>query len=412
MFKNIATNKKAIKAGNEFLEKANKIHNNKYDYSKFIYVNNKIKSIVICNEHGEFEQEPSSHLQGSGCGKCYGTHLSNTIEFSLKANKIHNNKYDYSQVEYINNGIKIKIICPEHGVFEQKPKNHLSGQGCHKCSNGISTSLPEQTIFYYLNQLPLKVENRKKIYGVELDIFISELNLGIEYDSKRYHTNEKDIKKQNILHDNKINLIRIREKGLSTINGSHNILRKNKSSQELENIIKDVIIYINLNYNKNYDVDVDLKRDNIEILETIKRNKHLSSIVYTHPHLIEQWHPTKNGSLEPKHFSKGSDQKVWWLCKNEHSYETSISHKTNKKTNCPYCSNKKVCEDNSLASKYSIDIINKFWDCDKNINITPHDVTPNSDKKIWCFTLKGEIRFVEVYYLRKTLDSYIKKLNK
>jgi len=55
------------------------------------------------------------------------------INFVEKANKIHNNKYDYSLVEYINSKSKIKIICPIHGVFEQTPAKHLMGRGCQKC---------------------------------------------------------------------------------------------------------------------------------------------------------------------------------------------------------------------------------------------------------------------------------------
>ena len=55
-------------------------------------------------------------------------------EFINKASKIHNNKYDYSNIEYKNISTKIKIICPIHGEFEQSPSKHLIGQGCPKCS--------------------------------------------------------------------------------------------------------------------------------------------------------------------------------------------------------------------------------------------------------------------------------------
>ena len=54
-------------------------------------------------------------------------------EFIEKSIKIHSDKYDYSLVNYINNYTKINIICKEHGVFSQKPNNHLSGSICFKC---------------------------------------------------------------------------------------------------------------------------------------------------------------------------------------------------------------------------------------------------------------------------------------
>ena len=124
----------------EFIKKANEIHNNKYDYSKVEYVNNYTKVCVICPEHGEFWQKPNHHLQGRGCPKCSHQSFKYSLdEWINKANEVHSNKYDYSKVEYINNHTKICIVCPEHGEFWQDPAAHLCGQGCPKCAN-ISNS--------------------------------------------------------------------------------------------------------------------------------------------------------------------------------------------------------------------------------------------------------------------------------
>jgi hypothetical protein len=54
-------------------------------------------------------------------------------KFIIKANIVHHNKYDYSLVEYKNNKLKVKIICPIHGIFEQRPDSHLQGKSCKKC---------------------------------------------------------------------------------------------------------------------------------------------------------------------------------------------------------------------------------------------------------------------------------------
>lgn len=56
-------------------------------------------------------------------------------DFLIKANAVHNGRYDYSKVEYKGSQIKICIICPEHGEFWQIPSAHLRGNGCPKCSN-------------------------------------------------------------------------------------------------------------------------------------------------------------------------------------------------------------------------------------------------------------------------------------
>lgn len=132
-----------IQNTNDFISAAKKIHHNKYDYSKTIYVNEKIKVKVICPEHGEFEIEPNSHLNGRGCIKCTNKQKSNTDDFIKRAKKIHGNKYDYSKVDYINNHTKVIIICPEHGVFMQTPKNHLNGQKCPKCSSNYHYTTEE-----------------------------------------------------------------------------------------------------------------------------------------------------------------------------------------------------------------------------------------------------------------------------
>ena len=115
-----------------FIEKAIKIHGNKYDYSKVEYIKSKLKIIIICEEHGEFEQTPSHHLLGKSCKFCSGW-KSNSQIFIQKSIILHNDKYDYSKVEYINSETKVKIICKEHGVFKQEPNSHLKGYGCAKC---------------------------------------------------------------------------------------------------------------------------------------------------------------------------------------------------------------------------------------------------------------------------------------
>ena len=120
---------------NDFINKANLIHNNKYDYSKVEYVNNSTKVCIICPEHGEFWQTPRNHLIGQGCPLCNGTFKLTNQEFIEKANLIHNNKYDYSKVEYVNSSTKVCIICPKHGEFWQTPHHHLNGHGCSKCRN-------------------------------------------------------------------------------------------------------------------------------------------------------------------------------------------------------------------------------------------------------------------------------------
>ena len=118
-----------------FIEKSKKIHYNKYDYSEINYISAKEKIKIYCNIcKCFFYQTPNNHLSGYGCPFCGKTKKRTQENFINLSKKIHKNKYDYSKVDYKNNLKKIKIICVTHGEFEQIPKNHLKGQGCPKCA--------------------------------------------------------------------------------------------------------------------------------------------------------------------------------------------------------------------------------------------------------------------------------------
>ena len=121
------------KTTEQFIEEAKKIHGNKFDYSKVDYKNANTKVCIICPEHGEFFQRPISHLRGDKCPSCSGNKKLTSEQFIKKSNEIHNNKFDYSKVDYKNHSTKVCIICPEHGEFWQTPNSHLSGKGCPKC---------------------------------------------------------------------------------------------------------------------------------------------------------------------------------------------------------------------------------------------------------------------------------------
>lgn len=130
----------------DFIAEARKVHGDKYDYSKAEYVNSNTPICIICPEHEEFWQIPKSHLKGHGCPKCGRIKTirgkKKTIEdFKAEAEKIHGNRYDYSQAQYVDVNTKITIIChvkdkngKEHGAFEQSPHSHLRGSGCPKCA--------------------------------------------------------------------------------------------------------------------------------------------------------------------------------------------------------------------------------------------------------------------------------------
>lgn len=272
----------------EFVEKAKKVEKHKdkkYDYSKVKYINVRTKVIIICPEHGEFEQTPNKHLSGRGCPDCgnisrktsqmadhkyfveqakilhgdrynyseskyngrsgevnikcethgiftqlAGNHLLgegcyqcgkesmiekeklSTNEFITRSNKSHGNRYDYSEVLYVNGKTKVNIICKVHGKFSQKPNDHMRGQGCPNCARNKSESM---AISIMEEIMGCKFEKIKPYFldGLELDGYNENYKLAIEYNGiqheqrqKHWHKTEEDFKKQQERDKKKIRL--------------------------------------------------------------------------------------------------------------------------------------------------------------------------------------------------------------
>jgi hypothetical protein len=126
----------------DFIEKARKVHRDRYDYSKSEYVAAKDLITITCPIHGDFQLTPNKHLNGRGCQQCGRQSLSDMNRktdniFIDQSNIVHDGKYDYSKVDYKTARQKVIITCPIHGDFEQSPDKHLRGQGCPKCGHQI-----------------------------------------------------------------------------------------------------------------------------------------------------------------------------------------------------------------------------------------------------------------------------------
>ena len=131
---------------NIFIQKANVIHQSKWNYNKTIYVSAKTKVIITCDIHGDYSQTPHNHLQGQGCPKCAGVAKKDTDQFIKEAVKKYGDKWIYTEVNYISAIIKVTITCSIHGDFEQTPNSHLQCQGCPKCAIYAKTKDAEQFI--------------------------------------------------------------------------------------------------------------------------------------------------------------------------------------------------------------------------------------------------------------------------
>ncbi len=188
-----------------FIFKSKSIHHDKYVYDLVNYINAKTKIKIICPIHGIFEQTPNGHLSGKGCGKCVGKNKTNEDFIDIAMN-IHRNKYEYSLVEYKNAYSKVSIMCKKHGIFEQLPNNHLSGQGCPICSESkgekeIREFLNKNEIFFISEKTFINCKNKRKL---PFDFYIPEYNMCIEYQGKQHYEPIKYFGGENYLKEIKL----------------------------------------------------------------------------------------------------------------------------------------------------------------------------------------------------------------
>lgn len=127
-----------------YIQKFKEVHGDHYDYSQVVYNGQLEKVEIICQQHGKFLQTPNKHLGGQGCPYCSGNAKKSNQQCISDFIHQHGNTYDYSQVEYRSIRTKVKIICSEHGVFYQRPDDHMQGKGCPKCGR------QNQSILYML----------------------------------------------------------------------------------------------------------------------------------------------------------------------------------------------------------------------------------------------------------------------
>lgn len=215
----------------QFITQSNEAHNNTFDYSSVIYVDDNTKVDVICKVHGSFKVTPTNHLHlKSGCPDCWTEkrktlHKKSLNDFINQSNAIHNNFYDYSKVMYVNNNTKIEIVCPKHGSFLQQPNVHTDQKcGCPVCNK----SKGEKAVFDWLEKHDIKFQQQKKFddcrYKNQLsfDFFLPDRNLLIEYNGIQHYRNVPLLKYSNDQFENiqirdKIKKKYVKEKGLKLL---------------------------------------------------------------------------------------------------------------------------------------------------------------------------------------------------
>ena len=280
----------------------------------------------------------------------------------------------------------VSWICPIcHKSYKRRIEDRtVKRLGCPNCTKPgeRSTSQQEQSFVFYYSKVT-EVQSRAKFFGKEIDVYLPELNAGIEYDGEYFHQKraEKDIEKKKILTDNGVRLIIVkcgRERAVTTDTVVMKTKEKyNPSFDELAWAIKESFSLLSLNA-----PEIDLKRDVSKIYALYIRSIKENNISTKFPDIAAEWNYGLNEGLTPEMFAYAANKKAWWTCKAcGNDYDMVINNRTIGKMNCPYCAGKRIKVGfNDLATTHPQ--LAEEWDYDKNEK-TPQEYSKGSDKKVW-----------------------------
>jgi hypothetical protein len=351
----------------------------------------------ICDKGHEWEATVSSRSIGNGCPFCSGLKAIFGENDLFTTNPELKNEWNYKKninfdPKTIKSGSEKKVwwICDKGHEWEASVSNRNQGTGCPECSSQLRTSYPEQYFYFHLSNIFKNTINRykdKKNNISEIDIFIKDLMIGVEYDGYYYHKNDKDTKK-NILLKNGIILISIKEtlnfkKDINNVIYIHQPVTEEKLKDTLERLLSLI------NKIKNTQIKYIVKEENnrLIILSNYRNLLISNSIFETHPQLLKEWNNEKNLKLNPKTITSGSGIKVWWICDKGHEWEATVDHRTHG-SGCPYCSGLKAIIGENDVFTTNPELKNE-WNYKKNINIDPKTIKSASHIKVWWICDKG-----------------------
>ena len=253
---------------------------------------------------------------------------------------------------------------------------------CPKCQAEIHTSFPEQAIFFYLsrqleciNAYPLKNNSH-------IDIYIPSKKIGIEYDGPRHNTHsqkERDERKNQLLQDMGIKLYRVIQSDRFSVEGnSIHVIYDNRHTY-LNYAIEHLCNFIEIPF-----LSFDIDNNRTAITESYLVREKENSLAKLYPGLLEEWDYEKNGHINPECISYGSGIKLYWKCKNGHSWKSAVYCRT-KGLGCPYCAGKKLLSGLNDFKTVHPELLDE-WDYNENEKkgITPQNITyGNSSIKVF-----------------------------
>lgn len=272
--------------------------------------------------------------------------------------------------------------------------NRIQGTGCPICSR-TQTSFPEQAIAYYLSKT-FKALQRYKVNGFEIDIYLEDYGIGIEYDGMFFHTENKlkrEKDKTVFFQERGIRLIRVKENREKSCFENDTVFFVPKKTNYLDDSFNEALISLISVLQEitgvQIDKNIDIIRDELSIRERYASEIKRNSFAVVFPELVSEWDVEKNEGMLPDVFSAYAHTKVWWRCNKGHSWKAPISSRF--RLGCPYCAGQRtIAGENDLKSwcaKNNPDMLDE-WDYNKNA-FDPSEVSKTSNKKAWWKCSKG-----------------------
>lgn len=351
-----------------------------------------------CKRGHEWKAAITDRSRGDGCPYCSGKRLLvgfNDLSYVYPniAREWNYEKNEGKKPEDFTSkaGVKVWWKCEKGHEWKALISNRSRGDGCPQCNAGIRTSFPEQVIYYYVKKVYRDAINRytdelpnKK----EIDIFIPSLRVGIEYDGSIWHKSEKalekEVKKYVDCKNKGIFLIRVKEENANARKDSCDVLLHINGDFNTESY---KLLFEQLNKYIDLPITIDIEKDRVHIQENYKTEIKNTSFGKKYPWLIEEWDSEKNGMLTPFMFTANSGEHVWWKCKKNHSWQSSISLRA-KGSGCPYCSGRYAIKGENDLATLRPDISSE-WNEEKNGKLLPCDFKCQSNKKVWWRCNKG-----------------------
>ena len=369
-----------------------------------------------CKKGHEWEASISHRaIRGQGCPFCSGRRaISGETDLATLNPKLaaewhptKNGDLKPNQIT-IHSGKKIWWLCSYGHEWQATPRDRdMDNTGCPYCSARRQTSFPEQAIYFYIKKLfPNAVNRYKDIFSnsMELDIFIPDISLGIEYDGLHWHRTEKEHLKEKskyeICKEHGIILIRVKENHKNTwedVADKIIYVEKRRNYERLSQLIRelfDYILYIrggtDISASISSNITIDVEIDQAEIHSYLTEIE--GSLEELRPDLVEEWDFEKNGRLLPSMFSLHSNDIVWWKCKKcGHKWRAMINTRTRPNgSGCAICGNAKkgktfhkgyLSANGSLAQNNPE--LAADWHPTLNGDLSPDNITAASPIKVW-----------------------------